>query len=85
MTSLHQLESAAGEQRSQVDKTLGEIKSRAQFPAIAHEAIGLLNLRHRGQPLIAADGIAGAVWHIKKFLGRKKPQSLRSSKTPNLK
>ena len=73
MTSLHQLESAAREQRSQVEKTLGEIKPRAQFPAIAHEAIGLLNLRHRGQPLIAAGGIARDVWLIKNFWDERNP------------
>ena len=85
MNTLRQLESTAREQRAQFDRTLQEIKSRAQFPAIAHETIGLLNLRRRGPPLIAAGGIAATVWLFKKFLGRKKYRSLRSPKTPTLK
>lgn len=85
MKSLRHLESAAREQRAQFDRTLQEIKSRAQFPAIAHETIGLLNLRRRGPPLVAAGAVAGAVWLINKFRGRKKSRSLRSSKTPTLK
>ncbi len=85
MKSLHQLENAAREQRTQFEETLGEIKARAHFPAIAHEAIGLLNLRRKGPPLVAASAVAGAVWLFNKFLRRKKFRSLRAPKTHNLK
>jgi tRNA 2-selenouridine synthase SelU len=75
MKTLHELEMEANQRRVQFGKTLDEIKQRAQFPTIVHEAIGLLNLRRKGPPLIAAGAIAGSVWLFNKLRKhRKSPQ-----------
>ena len=85
MSSLNLLEKAALENRLKFEKTLRAIKARITFPAIAHETLGLLNLRRKGPPLVAAGAVAGAVWLVNKFLVRNKTRTRRVSKTPTLK
>ncbi len=85
MKPLHELEMEANQQRVQFGKTLDEIKQRAQFPTIVHEAIGLLNLPGKGPPLIAAGAIAGTVWLFNKLRKRRKSQLKRIIKIQPLK
>ncbi len=85
MSSLQQLENATREQRLRFEKTVNEIATRTQFPALFHETLDLLNLRRRGPPLLVAGTMAAAVWLFHEFLGRRKSRLGRITKTPTLK
>ena len=85
MKPLHELEIEVNQTRIQFGKTLHEIKLRAEFPTIAHEVIGLLKLRRKGPPLIAAGAIAGTVWLFNKLRKQRKSPLKRIIKTQPLK
>jgi hypothetical protein len=68
MTSTQHLEKIALARRKQFNSTLQDIKARAAFPAIAHDTLGLLNLRRKGPALVVAGAVAGVVWLSNKFL-----------------
>jgi hypothetical protein len=85
MSSLRQLENTARERHHRFEKTLGEIRTRTQFPSLFHETLDLLHVRRRGPPLVAAGAVAGAAWIIHKFLGRQKSRPGLTTKSPTLK
>jgi D-alanyl-lipoteichoic acid acyltransferase DltB (MBOAT superfamily) len=85
MKTLQLQQKAVRESRAQFEKTLSEIKSRTQFPAIAHEAVSMLNWHGKGSPLLVAGAAAGAAWIVRKFIKRRRTRSLGATKLQTIK
>jgi hypothetical protein len=85
MSTLQARQKAVHESRAQFEKTLSEIKSRTQFPAIAHEVVSILNWRGKGSPLLVAGAAAGAAWIVGRFIKRRRTRSLDAIKLQTLK